>query len=567
LNKRTRPLIALAAVAAGISALAVAGSAAPPDGPHLSDVSTPNTKAVGVAPPSKLSPELRQIAQAQGSTALENPNTAAKTAFYGYQNDVVSAGDPTKPQMVPVSGTIDEAQKTEPDKNTYLVFKNSLPGGDPSYWYGTHFLFQGHEAGTTINGVKQSYITRINLDADAEHRVTLLATQDTSGNPIQPIDGSTWDPWAKRLVFTTENASAPTYAATPGYPSVVDDVSGALGRGGYEGIQNDSAGNLIIVEDIGGANKAGAMKAKMPNSFVYRYVPAHPGDLNNGKLQVLQVLNSSAQPITFTSESTFPAADQTALHTYGNVFDTKWVTIHDTAVDGHAPFNANVWAKGLQTTPAQPAAKQGTPFKRPENGQFRPGSHFKQFFFDETGDTDATSSENGNAETGVGGTGGWGGIFELHQNPKNNDGKLTLFYKGNIHVTGLDNVSFLSNNEITFVEDAGDTLHSQRNALDSGYVFDLKTDYSDVSNQPLRWLAEGRDPSATIDSSFSFSKNEGDNEITGTTVSDGDPGPNGLLGARIPNLFEDGWRWFYTQQHGDNTTWEVVPSSSSQPDD
>jgi hypothetical protein len=122
---------------------------------------------------------------------------------------------------------------------------------------------------------------------------------------------------------------------------------------------------------------------------------------------------------------------------------------------------------------------------------------------------------------------------------------------------------FLSKDKITFVEDAGDTLHSQRNALDSGYVFDLKTDYSNVSNQPLRWLAERRDPSATIDSSFSFSKNEGDNEITGTTVSDGDPSPNGLLGASIPSLFDDGWRWFYTQQHGDNTTWEVVPSSSN----
>jgi hypothetical protein len=131
LNKRTRLLIALAAVASGISALAVAGSATPPDGPHLTDVATPNTKAVGVAPASKLSPELRQIAQAQGSTGLENPNAAAKTAFYGYQNDVVSAGDPTKPQMVPVSGTIDEAQKTEPDKNTYLVLKNSLAGSDP----------------------------------------------------------------------------------------------------------------------------------------------------------------------------------------------------------------------------------------------------------------------------------------------------------------------------------------------------------------------------------------------------------------------------------------------------
>ena len=39
-----------------------------------------------------------------------------------------------------------EAQKTEPDKNTYLVFTKSLPGADPNYDYGTHFLFQGHES-------------------------------------------------------------------------------------------------------------------------------------------------------------------------------------------------------------------------------------------------------------------------------------------------------------------------------------------------------------------------------------------------------------------------------------
>ena len=566
-NTRSRVLIVLAVAAAGISALTVAGSAAPPEGPYLSNVSTPNVKAVGFAPASKLSTELRQIAQAQGSTELENPNSAALTSFYGYQTDTVSAGDPTKPQMLPTSTSPTEAQKTEPDKNTYLVFEKSLAGADPNYYYGTHFLFQGHELGTTINGKKQGYITRINLDADAKHRVTLMATQDTSGEPIQPIDGSTWDPWAKRLLFTTENANAPTYAATRDFPSVVEDVSGSLGRGGYEGIQNDSAGNLIIVEDIGGAIKTGSTAAKKPNSFVYRYVPAHPGDLHNGKLQVLQVLNAADQPITFTSESTFPSADQTALHTYGNVFNTHWVTIHDTAVDGNAPFNANVWAKGLQTTPAQPPAKQGTPFKRPENGQFRPGSDFTQFFFDETGDTDATSSENGNPDTGVGGTGGWGGIFKLQQSPTSDAGKISLFYKGNIHVSGLDNASFLSKNKITFVEDAGDTLHTQRNALDSGYVFDVKTDYSNVSNQPLRWLAEGRDASATIDSSFGgFGKNEGDNEITGTTVSNGDPSADGILGAEIPHLFKGGWRWFYTQQHGDNPTYEVVPSSSKHGD-
>jgi hypothetical protein len=91
LKKRTRRLASLCAVAAGILAVTVTGSANPIDGPALSDVSTPDSKAVGYAPASKLSVELSQIAQAQGSTQLENPN--ARTGFYGYQNDVGSTDD------------------------------------------------------------------------------------------------------------------------------------------------------------------------------------------------------------------------------------------------------------------------------------------------------------------------------------------------------------------------------------------------------------------------------------------------------------------------------------------
>src|SRR5262249_16945519 len=263
--------------------------------------------------------------------------------------------------------TSTEAHKTEPDKNTYLVFKDGLKGADPTYDYGTHFLFQGHEGG--VGGA--SYITRINLDANGAHRITLLATTDADGNPIKTIDGSTWDPWAKRLLFTTENENNPTYAATPDYPSQVTDVSGALGRGGYEGIQNDSDGNIWIVEDIGGPFKSGTT-AKQPNSFVYRYVPKSPGDLQHGKLQALQVLNGAGDPITFESEAALNNPDQVALHTYGQTFKTQWVTVHDTAVDGNAPFDANVKAK----------AAHATPFKRPENGLFQPGSHFDVFFFD-----------------------------------------------------------------------------------------------------------------------------------------------------------------------------------------
>ena len=221
------------------------------------------------------------------------------------------------------------------------------------------------------------------------------------------------------------------------------------------------------------------------------------------------------------------------------------MTVHDTAVDGTAPFDANTLAK----------AKNGTPFKRPENGLFRPGSKFREFYFDETGDTNATSPENDTA-------GGWTSVWKLTQSdPSAAAGQLTIVYKGDQAHAAFDNVAWLSRNQITFVEDAGDGLHDQRNALDSGWALDVTKDYSKPESQPIRWLAEGRDASATLDSGAvpgGFGKNEGDNEITGASVSDGDPGVSGILGAKTPNLGNGDWRWFYTQQHGDNFTYEVV---------
>jgi hypothetical protein len=534
LTKRKLLLLPVTAVAAIAAFVAVSLASHSSGGPDLTNVPSANTKSDGYAPPSVLSPELTQTVVAQGSTKLENPSTL--TSYYGYDNDVTNAAG--EPQMIPTPTTGDEAQKTEPDKNTYLVFKHGLSGADSHYDYGSHFLYQGHEGGADGAG----YLTRVNLDADAAHRVTLMATEDVDGNQIATIDGSTWDPWAHRLLLTTENADAPTYAATVDYPSKVADVSGALGRGGYEGIQDDSDGNIWIVEDVGGSNKSGTA-ARRPNSFVYRYVPDHRGDLSDGKLQALQVRNDDGDPITFESQAALNNPDQVALHTYGETFDARWVTVHDTGIDGDAPFDANTLAK----------AAKATPFKRPENGLFRPGSGFKEFYFDETGDTNATSPENATA-------GGWGSVMKLTQSdPSANSGTITMFYRSDQAHSAFDNVAFLSRDAISFVEDAGDTLHSQRNALDSGYVLNVKTDYSSPGAQPVRWLAEGRDASATLDSANDgFGKNDGDNEITGIHVSDGDPSAHGILGAKVPNLDSPQWRWFYTQQHGDNVTYEVT---------
>lgn len=496
----------------------------------LTNVINANPKTPGVTSPTVLSAELAQVVRAQGSMPVENPSASIK--YYGYLSN--------QPNLVPALGSNVEATKTEPDKNTYLVLRG-LTGFDPKYDYGTHFLFQGHEAGTP------GQITRINLDADADHRVTVLATTDKNGVALPSIDGSTWYPWSGRLLFTGEFGAAVAggvWQATPDYPSVVEDISGALGRGGYEGIQADSAGNLWIAEDVGGRTIAGA---RLPNSFIYRFVPKSKYDLTKGgKLQVLQVgsISNPGQPIKFDA-TTALTQDVKDLHTYGKVFNTRWVTIHDTDVDGTVPFDANALAK----------AKDGTPFKRPENGMFRPRSGFREFFFDETGDTSATTTAGSDF-------GGFGGVMKLTQsNASAETGKLTLFYKGDVVHTGFDNVAFWDENRIVFVEDAGDSLHGQRNALDSGFLLDVRTDYSHSANQPIRILAQGRDASATIDSGLLGTtgfQNDGDNEITGIHVSDGDAGPDGLLGAKIPRPFRDGWRVFYTQQHGDNVTYEII---------
>src|SRR5581483_6952723 len=307
IRQRLLWVLGLGATAAVVAA---SGASSDPGGLSLTSVPNPNTSSTGYAPPNILSPELSGIVVAQGATRAEYPDPST-VSYYGYDNDKLNpAGQPV---MVPAGG-LAEAHKTEPDKNTYLVFKHGLAGSDSNYDYGTHFLFQGHESGTPGS------ITRINLDADAAHRVTVLATKDSSGASIATIDGSTWDPSAKRLLFTTEGASRPPYAATPDYPSTVTDVSGSLGRGGYEGIQNDSAGDIWIVEDVSGDVKAGASFAKRPNSFVYRYTPSHPGDLEHGKLEALQVRNGSGAPITWASQAALNAPDEVALYAYGNTF-------------------------------------------------------------------------------------------------------------------------------------------------------------------------------------------------------------------------------------------------------
>lgn len=537
----TKPMfLALLASVSLLATAALAGDLA------VSNLEAPNAKEDGVAVANALSPELSQAIVAEGKMKLENPSEI--NGFYGYGNDgplAPAAGDTqTKEHNV-------EATKTEPDKNTYLVLDGQT-GPDAAYNYGTHFIFQGHENGVTKDDRPHGYLTRINLDADEAHRVTLMGEADTNGRTLPFIDGSTWNPYAKQLLLTGEEGEeGGVWQATAEFPSKIVDLRGVFGIGAYEGIQTANDGAVWVVEDAGGKKGKVNKATRQPNSFVFRLIPADKSDLTKGgALQVLQVMDGAGQPIVFhadMADEDATAPVQKDLYSYGKSFKTKWVTVHDTAKDGMESFDANKLAK----------AAGGTPMKRPENGQFRPGSNFTEFYFTATGDTSAKT------EVGAEG-GGFGGIFKLTQTAASaDDGELALVYRGDKDHSGFDNLAFWSADHLMIVEDAGDSLHGQRKAFDAGYIIDVTADYAKDGAMPVRFLVNGRDEAATADSALLAAseengfQNDGDNEITGIHVSDGDASEGGLLGAKVPAPGQDGWRVFYTRQHGHNETYEI----------
>jgi secreted PhoX family phosphatase len=199
--------------------------------------------------------------------------------------------------------------------------------------------------------------------------------------------------------------------------------------------------------------------------------------------------------------------------------------VHDTAVDGTAPFSANAAAK----------TALATPFKRPENGFFLPGSHFLTFFFCPTGDTDSLS---GNV-TELAERGAWGSIFRVDLNSDRASGLISIFVLGDAVHSSFDNITFADETTLLTTEDRGNTLHTELNTLDSVWAYSVNG-----SQTPLRFVALGRDATSEAEGE--------DNEPTGMHVSAGNPR---ALPGTLGDLFNA--RAFLTQQHGDNVLFEV----------
>ena len=149
--------------------------------------------------------------------------------------------------------------------------------------------------------------------------------------------------------------------------------------------------------------------------------------------------------------------------------------------------------------------------------------------------------------------------------PDGNTGTIRTLVLGDPDHAAFDKVSFVDENTLLVGEDRGELLHTQRNALDSLWFFDITS--SDPRGSAQRLIAEGRDQSATADRPFVFRTraagfpNDGDNEVTGVHTSLGLTTVAGLQGVPLTGAA----RTFYTAQHGDNTTYELTANQRGGP--
>lgn len=444
----------------------------------------------------------------------------------------------------------DDKDNSSPDQNVYLKLDKNPGGPAVTYDYGRHFLFQGHE----IRG-GLAYITRINLDVtDPRHRITLLTPVDpeTGETSFNNLDGSTYNPFTHKILYTEELGDKHNQIGAGRvielnleWPSTTETLEAQLGLGGFEGIHVDNKGSLYLQEDVKGrpAQKSVAQiddrdvaldNTLQPNSYVYRYLPTNPAHLQDGgKMQALQV-HIDGRPLKFSAkdpDSDIISEAQKKLHDPGSRWPFKWVTIREIPPNAVQPYNATQAARDAGATP----------FKRPENMAWLPGSDFHTFFFSTTGDTHmAPGMFPDLAARGV-----WGAIFRVDQEQNRQDGFdgfLSLFVLGDAGHAGFDNMVFADPTHLLVAEDRNDALHTQLNIYDSVWSYDINTRQSD------RLIALGVDR-------FCCGIKSADNEPTGLTISNGSTERRDMIGT-VENLSNS--RFFITLQHGKNRVFEIL---------
>ena len=250
----TRRWVVAAVVAA--AGLAGATAIASPSRGGLTSVPNAQDKAPGMVRANLLSRQLTEAPVAQGALKLD-----------GGTSDVPSYGYLGNGPMVPAFGSAAEAQKTEPDKNTYLRCAACT----------------APTRATTTARTSSSRATRpgAGLHHPRQPRRRRRAPRHAARHARRRRHGAAalrrldLGPVGQRLLFTAEDGRRRRrLAGHAGLPvDASGHLSGVLGSAGYEGIQNDVAATSGSSRTPAATGAPAGTNASQPNSFVYRFMP------------------------------------------------------------------------------------------------------------------------------------------------------------------------------------------------------------------------------------------------------------------------------------------------------
>src|SRR5262249_51456547 len=147
-----------------------------------------------------------------------------------------------------------------------------------------------------------------------------------TGEAGDSISGDTLTPTAAQIAYGGVYATPLNWSSTTPPAVIHSSLQGAMGHAGFEGIQLNDLGDLMIVEDTSGPTVSSGIKKG--NGYVYRFIPTDPSDLTAGKLQALKVsIDGTAQE--YSNQD--PVAGTRDQRLYGGEsFPAQWITIHDT---------------------------------------------------------------------------------------------------------------------------------------------------------------------------------------------------------------------------------------------
>ena len=310
------------------------------------------------------------------------------------------------------------------------------------------------------------------------------------------------------------------------------------GVAGYEGIHPDDKGNLLLAEDVGGNDDRWRRPAAELLRLPIRARRFHES-FRGGQLQALQV-TIEGHTLRFNDPATGGSAAgdtlsmyQVLLHKPGSAWPVKWVTV---------TRHRGGWLRAIRR---QRQGQDGVGRRRSSVRRTR--SSFQILSSRRSSSTRPVIPAPPPAiSLELAARGAWGSIFRVDMLDALN-GTIAIVVLGDRDHSSFDNLAFADQCTLLATEDRGDTLHDQLNTLDSVWAFDIcKEARRSAATRPRpRRGGHGRGTTSR-------------RACTSRTASRQCGDSSGRAARTWSNMSR--WRWFFTQQHGVNTVYEIVKS-------